>query len=166
MRICVPTLALTLLLAACGDAPPPQAAPDAGPAAAASAQTAAPTPAPAASTAGDYTMSGERTGTLALREAGAGAWFVHLQGGGAPSDGAGVAADCEIQARGPLRGDRIEAAVVPFESARMSVTPADLERRPARVTVTLDGDVAEVTTDFTLCAMHADLDGRYRRGTP
>lgn len=108
-------------------------------------------------------MAGARVGTLELGDAGDGDWTVRLQGGGAPADGAGIAADCEVHARGALEGDRIEANVVPFDSALMSVTTADLERQPATVTITLDDEAAVVETDFALCAMHADLNGRYLR---
>ena len=155
------TLALTLLLAACSEAPvgasPPFAKTPAAPALDTSAA------ASEASPAGDYAMSGARVGTLELREADDGEWTIRLQGGGAPADGAGIAADCEVHARGSRLGDRIDAAVVPFDSALMSVTAADLERQPARMRVVLEADAAVVETDFALCAMHADLDGRYTR---
>lgn len=165
MRKSCTAVALTLLLSACGDAPgdtfaqsapasatPPAATPVPGAAAA-----------PEASPAGEYAMTGARVGTLVLRDGGTVDWTIRLQGGGAPADGAGIAGDCEVHARGTLEGDRIEGQVVPFESALMSVTAADLERQPATVTVTFDAAAAVVETDFALCAMQADLNGRYLR---
>lgn len=164
MRFLAAAIVFPCLLVACGETPAPAVPEPAAPVAVAASEPAAPeAPEPAASPAGDYAMTGERIGTLELRETGDGLWAVRLQGGGAPADGAGVAADCEVQARGPLQDGRIAAEVVPFETALMSVTAADLERQPARVTVTLDGEAADVATDFALCALHADLDGRYTR---
>lgn len=164
MRKSCTAVALTLLLTACGDAPVDtfaQSAPDPAPPPAAAPVSAA--AAPEASPAGEYAMTGARVGTLVLRDAGNGDWTLRLQGGGAPADGGGIAGDCEVHARGTLEGDRIDAQVVPFESPLMSVTAADLERQPAAVTVTFDATAAVVDTDFALCAMHADLNGRYLR---
>lgn len=155
MRRFSSALALTLLLSACGHAPETPAH--------SAIASATPATAAKASPAGEYAMTGARVGTLELRDAGDGGWTIRLQGGGAPADGAGIAADCEVHARGALEGDRIEANVVPFDNALMSVTAADLERQPARVTVNLESDAAVVETDFALCAMHADLNGRYAR---
>ena len=156
-------IALTLLLAACGDRPAEARAQTVPSSRTPATGRAAPVTAPAASPAGEYAMSGPRVGTLELRDPGNGEWTVRLQGGGAPIEGAAMVADCELHARGALEGDRIEANVVPFDSTLMSVTTADLQRRPSAVTVTLEGGAAIVDTDFALCAMQADLNGRYVR---
>ena len=113
--------------------------------------------------AGTWTLEGPRTGTMTLARAGD-HWDVVIVAGGDPVDGAGVAADCEAHARGTLRDGRIDAAVVPFESDIMSVSAADLEASPARVSVEFDGDTARVRTDFAGCGIGAELGGIYRRG--
>lgn len=156
-----PTAAcLTLLLAACQAATSetPAAAPP--PTAVATAPTLA--PAAVASPAGRYEATGPIGATLDLSGPVDGQWQVGLRGGARP-DGAATAADCELQARGPLKHGRIDAAVVPFEGVLMSVTAADLARAPARVRVTLDGQRALVEAETGLCAMGAEFDGEYRR---
>ncbi|WP_233671416.1 hypothetical protein [Luteimonas cellulosilyticus] len=153
------TLTLACALAACEGAPPADAAmPAALPVATADTAAVAANPSPE----GRYALRAPRSGTLTLDDAD-GVWRITLQGGTTPSDGAGVAADCDLQAEGPLEDGRIDAVVVPFETDRMAVTAAELATTPATVTVTLDGDTAVVATDFTLCAMRADLNGSYDR---
>lgn len=135
--------------------PPLQAA-----AGSAAAQTSSSAPAP--SPAGAYALQGERRAALTLAPSAAG-WRVSLKGGSGPTDGAGAAADCEIEAEGPLRGRTIAAKVVPFEGTNLSVSAQDLAARPAQVTVQLAPQSAEVTTDFQGCGLGADLSGRYVR---
>ena len=112
--------------------------------------------------AGLWHLEGTRTGTLRLEQQG-GEWEVAVVAGGDPADGPGVAADCEIHARGPLRDGRIEAPVVPFEGDTISVSAADLEAEPAQVRVEFDGDVARVSSDYRGCGLRGGVDGSYRR---
>ncbi|MCD9027773.1 hypothetical protein LDO26_06095 [Luteimonas sp. BDR2-5] len=149
---------LALALCAC-NAEPPAATPIAAAAAPDDVRTDVAAPSPA----GRYRMADTHQGTLTLVDEGAGYWRVSLHGGSAAGDGAAAAADCEIQARGTLRDGRIDAAVVPFDGELMSVSQADLDRQPATVTVALDGELADVATDFALCGIGAELSGRYRR---
>ncbi|PVM87195.1 hypothetical protein [Caulobacter endophyticus] len=114
--------------------------------------------------AGRYVMGGQRRGVLTLTPDGE-AWRISLSGG-ALSDGAATAADCELQAEGALRNGRIEGKVVPFEGANISLSAADLATRPAKAEVTLKAETAIVTTDFQGCGVGADLSGRYVRQAP
>lgn len=116
----------------------------------------------AASPAGRYEATSPAPATLALSDAGDGQWHIALRGGAVPN-GAATAADCELEARGPLADGRIAADVVPFEGTLNSLTEADLAREPATVTIVLNGDIATVETDYAQCAMGADLAGTYRR---
>ncbi|NGM51020.1 hypothetical protein G5B46_15520 [Caulobacter sp. 602-2] len=109
-------------------------------------------------------MSGQRRGVLTLTPKGD-LWRVSLSGG-ALSDGAATAADCELEAEGPLRSGRIEARVVPFEGTNISLGAADLAARPATAQVILDAETASVSTDFQGCGVGADLSGRYVRQAP
>ena len=154
--------ALALALAGCERpaaavaSPPPEAAAGSAPRQAAS---------PTASPAGAYAMQGDRRATLNLAPAGAG-WRVSLKGGSSGADGASAAADCEIEAEGPLNGGTIEARVVPFEGTNLSVSAQDLASRPAGVKVDVGPRGAIVSTDFQGCGVGADLSGRYvRAGT-
>jgi hypothetical protein len=115
----------------------------------------------AASPAG-YAMQGDRRATLTLAPAGAG-WRVSLKGGSSPADGAAAAADCEIEAEGPLNGQTIAAKVVPFEGTNLSVSAQDLAARPAGVKVDIAPQGAIVSTDFQGCGVGAVLSGRYVR---
>lgn len=158
-----PLLVLALALAGCERpaaavaSPPPDAAAGSAPQQATTNK---------ASPAGTYVMQGDRRAILTLAPAGAG-WRISLKGGSSAADGAGAAADCEIQAEGPLRGQTIEARVVPFEGADLSVSAQDLAARPAGVKVDLGPQGAIVSTDFEGCGLGADLSGRYARaGTP
>ncbi|MGR4862151.1 hypothetical protein [Caulobacter sp. LARHSG274] len=90
-------------------------------------------------------------------------WRVSLKGGASSADGAGAAADCELQAEGPLHGQTITANVVPFEGTDLSVSAQDLAARPAHVTVSLASASATVATDFAGCGVGANLSGRYVR---
>lgn len=112
--------------------------------------------------AGIWQLEGARQGTLELARQG-GEWDVSVVAGGDPADGPGVAADCEVRARGPLREGRIEAPVVPFESDINSVSAADLEAEPAQVRVEFDGDVARVSSDYRGCGLGGGVHGTYRR---
>lgn len=155
----LPLLALALALAGCErpaaavPSPPPDAAAGSAP------QTVSAT---AVTPAGAYAMQGDRRATLTLTPLGDG-WRVSLKGGSSASDGAGAAADCEIQAEGPLNGQTIDAKVVPFEGADLSVAAGDLAARPARVRVDVDPQGAVVSTDFQGCGVGAVLSGRYAR---
>lgn len=112
--------------------------------------------------AGAYRMEGARSGDLTLEQAGD-TWTIRLKGG-APADmGAATPADCELQAQGALKGDRIEGVVTPFEGDIASVTAQDLQGRGYVVTVTVADDVARVSTNYDGCGMGADLNGDYRR---
>ena len=133
--------------------PPPDAAAGSAPEQARSAE---------ASPAGTYALQGGRRATLTLAPAGGG-WRVSLKGGSNTADGAGAAADCEIQAEGPLNGQTIDARVVPFEGTNLSVTAKDLAARPAGVKVDITPAGALVSTDFQGCGVGADLTGRYAR---
>lgn len=154
-----PLLVLALALAGCERpaaavaSPPPDAAAGSAPDRPAVAE---------ASPAGRYAMQGGRRATLTLAPAGAG-WRISLKGGSSAADGAGAAADCEIEAEGPLNGRTIEARVVPFEGTDLSVSAQDLAARPASVKVDLDPQGAVVSTDFQGCGVGADLSGRYAR---
>lgn len=156
------SVCLLLTVTACqAEAPAPVSAPaatDPAPAATPPATT------PVASPAGRYEATSPAPGTLTLSDAGDGQWHVALRGGAVP-DGASTAADCELEARGPLAEGRISADVVPFEGTLMSLTEADVAREPATVSIVLDGDLATVTTDYAQCAMGADLAGTYTRVT-
>ena len=155
----LPLFALALALAGCERpaaavaSPPPDAAAGSAPAQASDA---------VASPAGTYAMQGDRHATLTLAPAGDG-WHVSLKGGSSAADGAAAAADCEIEAKGPLNGRTIDAKVVPFEGADLSVTAQDLAARPAGVKVDVDPREALVSTDFQGCGVGADLSGRYVR---
>lgn len=116
----------------------------------------------AASPAGAYAMQGDRRATLTLAPVGAG-WRVSLKGGSNPADGAAAAADCEIEAEGPLNGQTIDAKVVPFEGTDLSVSAQDLAARPAGVKVDIAPQGAIVSTDFQGCGVGAVLSGRYVR---
>ena len=152
------SVCLLLTVTACqAEAPDPATAPGAVDPAPATAPTA-----PVASPAGRYEATSPAPGTLTLSDAGDGQWHVALRGGAVP-DGASTAADCELEARGPLAEGRITADVVPFEGTLMSLTEADLAREPATVSIVLNGDVATVTTDYAQCALGADLAGTYTR---
>ena len=149
-------LALALVLAGCerpaaAVAPPSTAAAGSAPAKAASS-----TP------AGAYALQGDRHAVLTLTPVAAG-WRVSLKGGSNPAGGAAAAADCEVEAEGPLRGRTIVAKVVPFEGANLAVRAQDLAARPAQVTVGLTSGSAVVATDFQGCGVGADLSGRYVR---
>jgi len=155
----LPLFALALALAGCERpaaavaSPPPDAAAGSAPAQA---------PEAVASPAGTYAMQGDRRATLTLTPAGAG-WHVGLKGGASATDGAAVAADCEIQAEGPLNGQTIDAKVVPFEGTDLTVTAQDLAARPAGVKVDVAAQGAIVSTDFQGCGVGANLSGRYVR---
>jgi hypothetical protein len=107
-------------------------------------------------------MRDGRRADLTLAPSAAG-WRVSLKGGASSADGAGAAADCELEAEGPLQGQTITAQVVPFEGTDLSVSAQDLAARPARVTVSLTPAGATVATDFAGCGVGADLSGRYVR---
>jgi putative hemolysin len=154
-----PLFALALALAGCERpaaavaSPPPDAAAGSAPEQARSS---------VASPAGAYAMQGDRRATLTLAPAGAG-WRVSLKGGSSATDGAAAAADCEIEAEGPLNGRTINARVVPFEGTNLSVSAQNLAARPAGVKVDISPNGAIVGTDFQGCGVGADLSGRYAR---
>ncbi len=157
MKFAPPTL-IALALAVAGCERPAAADPPLPMAAAGTAE--APTQGPA----GKYVMSGQRRGLLTLTPKGD-VWRVSLSGG-ALSDGAATAADCELEAEGALKDGRIEARVVPFEGTNISLSAADLATRPATARVTLNAETASVSTDFQGCGVGADLSGRYVRQAP
>ncbi|GGL11096.1 hypothetical protein GCM10010983_05300 [Caulobacter rhizosphaerae] len=154
-----PLLVLALALAGCERpaaavaSPPPDAAAGSAPRQAPNAK---------ALPAGTYAMQGDRRATLTLAPADD-EWRVSLKGGASAADGAAAAADCEIEAQGPLNGQTIEARVVPFEGTDLSVSAQDLAARPAGVKVHLGPQGAIVSTDFQGCGVGADLSGRYAR---
>ncbi|WP_089927881.1 hypothetical protein [Caulobacter sp. UNC279MFTsu5.1] len=155
----LPLFALALALAGCER---PAAAVASPPPDAAAGSATEQAPEAKVSPAGTYAMQGERRATLILAPAGAG-WRVSLKGGSSPTDGAGAAADCEIEAEGPLNGRTIDARVVPFEGTNLSVSAQDLAARPAGVKVDLTPQGAIVSTDFQGCGVGADVTGRYAR---
>lgn len=87
---------------------------------------------------------------------------VEVHGGGDPRDGAGVAADCRAVAEGRLEGNRIDAALLPFESDAGGPDAADLQSAP-RLVLTLQGDAARLEGDFGHCPMGTAMAGTYRR---
>lgn len=158
------SVCLVLTVTACqAEAPAQSSAPAAmDPAPATAPAATPPATTPVASPAGRYEATSPAPGMLTLSDAGDGQWHVALRGGAVP-DGASTAADCELEARGPLAEGRITADVVPFEGTLMSLTEADVAREPATVSIVLNGDLATVTTDYAHCAMGADLAGTYTR---
>ncbi|MFN6981236.1 MAG: hypothetical protein ACK4NU_04850 [Brevundimonas sp.] len=112
--------------------------------------------------AGAYRMEGARVGDLTLEEVASG-WKIRLRGGVPTDMGAATPADCELQAEGPLVGDRIEGAVVPFEGYINSISAEDLQGHTYDVTVRISGGTASVTTNYDGCGMGADLSGDYKR---
>lgn len=110
--------------------------------------------------AGQWLREGSAMASMTLTPAGDG-WDIVIHAGGDPADGAGIAADCELHAHGPLQDGRIDAVLVPFEGETMRLDAADIEAMPARLQVALEGDIARVQTDFAGCA--AEPGGRYRR---
>ncbi|HST44703.1 MAG TPA: hypothetical protein VLK29_05700 [Luteimonas sp.] len=91
-----------------------------------------------------------------------GVFRVEVDGGGDPADGAAVGADCQALAEGTLHGDRIEAALLPFESALGGLDPADLADAP-RLVLTFRGDQADLEGRFAHCALATRMAGRYQR---
>lgn len=151
-----PVLALALVLAGC-ERPAAAVAPP-SPAAAGFAQAKAAPSTPA----GVYVLQGDRRAVLTLTPVAAG-WRISLKGGSNPTGGAAAAADCEVEAEGPLRDETIVAKVVPFEGANIAVSAQDLAARPAQVTVGLTPEGVTVATDFQGCGVGANLSGRYER---
>lgn len=92
----------------------------------------------------------------------AGMYRVEVHGGGDPSAGAGIAADCRVVAEGSLQGDRIDAALLPFESDAGGLEAADLQAAP-RLQLQLQGDVAVLSGTFAHCPMGTVMVGPYRR---
>ncbi len=177
LRVAAVVAMLGGALAACGPAGPAAGGKDAGRASASdqvSAENATVSNATASndpfsasaaevsSPAGSYVREGRSFARLALAPDGD-AWEIRLHAGGDPEDGAGIAADCEVHARGRLRNGRIDAAVVPFEGQTISVSAADLDASPASIVVALDGDVAQVESDFDGCSLGVTLGGRFQR---
>lgn len=152
-----PAAAAAVVLSACG---PGAGAPEAAPAVAP--PPAFPAAAPAADLAGRYEQEGPRTGVMTVAPAG-GEWRLSLRGGSDPSDGAAVAADCELEVQGPLRDGRIIAPVVPFEGETVTVTARQLAANPATVTAEVTPGGLRVSTDYAGCGLGSDLSGLYRR---
>ncbi|WP_202845099.1 hypothetical protein [Luteimonas saliphila] len=92
----------------------------------------------------------------------AGEYRIEVHGGGDPVDGAGVAADCQAVAEGPLEGGRIDATLVPFESDIGGLDATDLQSAP-RMVLTLQGDRAQLEGGFEHCPMGTAMAGTYRR---
>lgn len=124
--------------------------------------TPAPVQAATPAIAGAYRMEGARVGDLTLEEA-ANGWRIRLRGGVPTDMGAATPADCELQAEGPLAGNQIDGAVVPFEGDINSITAQDLQGQTYTVTVRISGGTASVTTNYDGCGMGADLSGDYKR---
>lgn len=120
------------------------------------------TPAATPAIAGAYRMEGPRLGDLTLEEAADG-WKIRLRGGVPTDMGAATPADCELQAQGPLIGDRIDGAVMPFEGDINSISAEDLQGHAYAVTVRISAGTARVATNYDGCGMGADLSGDYRR---
>ena len=91
-----------------------------------------------------------------------GHYRIEIWGAGDPGDGAGVGADCQAVAEGPLRGGAIDAALVPFESDLGGLEPADLQDAP-RLRLVLDGDSATLEGRFDHCPWATVMAGQYRR---
>lgn len=164
--------ALVLLLAACeartqAVAPAaPVGAPDPTGSAqtSAPAHTQAPASAPAPSPEGVYAMApplGSELRVVALPGR-PGEYRIEIHGGGDPADGAAVGADCQAVAEGRLEGDRIEAALQPFESDLGGLDAGDLADAP-RVELQLHDDTVELQGAFAHCAMATVMAGTYRR---
>jgi hypothetical protein len=163
---------LVLLLAAC-EAPTRAIAPAASGGAldppgsaqaSAPAQAPSPEPAPVPSPEGVYAMApplGSELRVVALPGR-PGEYRIEVHGGGDPADGAAVGADCQAVAEGRLEGDRIEAALQPFESDLGGLDASDLADAP-RVELQLHGDTVELQGAFAHCAMATVMAGTYRR---
>ena len=91
-----------------------------------------------------------------------GEYRIEVHGGGDPGDGAGVGADCQAVAEGRLAGDRIEAALQPFESDLGGLDASDLVDAP-HVELRLKGDAVQLQGPFAHCAMATVMAGTYRR---
>lgn len=91
-----------------------------------------------------------------------GHYRIEVWGAGDPGDGAGVGADCQAVAEGPLLDGTIDAALVPFESDAGGLEPADLQDAP-RLRLHLDGDSATLEGRFDHCPWTTVMAGHYRR---
>ncbi|MDH5832795.1 hypothetical protein [Luteimonas kalidii] len=163
---------LVLLLAACEARTQAVAPADSGraldpsesPQASAPAQTPSPASAPAPSPEGVYAMAAPLVSELRVvaLPGRPGEYRIEVHGGGDPRDGAGVGADCRAVAEGPLAGDRIDAALQPFDSDLGGLEAGDLVDGP-RVELQLQGDTARLQGAFAHCAMATVMAGSYRR---
>lgn len=158
----VPAVALAVVMAGCGQ--PASADRATGEASTEPAMQTQSSTAAAPAIAGVYRMRGARVGDLTLEQA-EGGWKISLRGGVPTDMGAATPADCELQAQGPLVGDRIEGVVTPFEGETGGLTAEDLQGRAYVVTVRVDGQTASVATDYDGCGMGADLSGDYTRAS-
>lgn len=91
-----------------------------------------------------------------------GQYRIEVHGAGDPGDGAGIGADCHVVAEGPLVADRIDATLLPFESAAGGLEEADLQAAP-RLRLSLHGDTAVLEGAFEHCPMATAMAGSYRR---
>jgi hypothetical protein len=120
-------------------------------------------PPPTAEIAGLYRHEGPVAATLEVR-AEAGQYVVRLEGGGSTAAGAGSAADCVIEARGPLDGAVLRAAFDPVETDTFSYSAAEARREGRSVEIVFEPGTAEVIEAGTVgyCGWEAELSGRYR----
>jgi hypothetical protein len=120
-------------------------------------------PPPTAEIAGLYHHEGPVAATLEVR-AEAGQYVVRLEGGGSTAAGAGSAADCVVEARGPLDGAVLRAAFGPVETDTFSYSAAEARREGRSVEIVFEPGAAAVVEADTLsyCGWDADLSGRYQ----
>jgi hypothetical protein len=120
-------------------------------------------PPPTAEIAGLYRHEGPVAATLEVR-AEAGQYVVRFEGGGSTAAVAAAAADCVIEARGPLDGAVLRAAFGPVETDTFSYSAAEARREGRSVEIVFEPGAAEVIEAGTLgyCGWEAELSGRYR----
>lgn len=115
---------------------------------------------------GRYLAGPEVVAQLTLTQLPDGRYRIRLEGGGLPSDGAAIAADCEAVAEGRRTGTVIEARLVPFEGETVSLTQKQIDHLDAAVSLTWTASSIEVRGRFGHCGARSRLSGSYRPATP
>ena len=116
--------------------------------------------------AGLYRHEEPIAATLEIRRE-AGQYVVRLEGGGAPTAGAAMPADCVIEARGDLDGAILRARFGPVETDTFSYGADQAAREGRTVAIVFEPGAAEVVEAGTLgyCGWGAEFSGRYRAAT-
>lgn len=112
---------------------------------------------------GRYVRREPANGTLTLAREPDGLWRISVLAAGLPN-GASTAADCELQAVGPLVSDRIVARLVAFTGQIGDLSVDEIGDPPGTLTLTLSSDgatLAEENASGRLCGMGSDLTGFY-----